>query len=99
MRSSNKTVSGLLSLKEIKLLLPGNLAFSTLHRWRTTGLVGPDGTKVRLPMRKIGGKFFIDENDLWSWLELIGGQDGTDKPPKPRLDHDELERRLDAENL
>jgi len=93
-----KTISGLRSLKEIKKLLPGNPAFSTIHRWRILGLVGPDGNKVRLPMQKVGGKFFVDENDLWAWLDLIGQHNPKDSGQR-HLDRDELERRLEAEGF
>lgn len=96
--STKRTISGLLSLKEIQKILPGNLAYSTLHRWRTSGLIGPDGKKIRLPMKKVGGKFFVDEEELWTWLDLVG-ENHTESTVKPQLDGNELDRRLDAEDL
>ena len=96
--SSGKKISELRSLKEIQKMLPGNLAYSTIHRWRISGLIGPNGDKVRLPMRKIGGKFFIDEQELWTWLDLVG-QNHAEQKVHPQRDHADLDRCLDAEHL
>lgn len=97
---SNRVCSGLRQLREIQKILPGKLAISTIVRWGRRGLLTPGGERIKLPMRKIGGKLFVLETDLWSWLDLVGGQDGLEQPAKPpRPDHAELDRMLDAEKL
>lgn len=91
--------SELRQLREIQKLLPGNPAISTIVRWGRRGLLGSCGERIKLPMRKVGGKLFILESDLWAWLESLDGQNDSGQPPKPRLNHDDLDRMLDAEKL
>lgn len=100
MKSESKRVcSNLRQLREIQKILPGNPAISTIVRWGRRGLLGPDGNRIKLPMRKIGGKLFVLESDLWGWLDVIEGQHGDEMVVPVRLGADELDRRLDAEQL
>lgn len=66
----------LISLKEATRLLPGTPHISTLHRWRLRGIRG-----LRLPMKLIGGKRFLDLADWELWTAKVTcAADGTPKP-------------------
>lgn len=94
-----KGLSELKSLREIQQMLPGNLAFSTIHRWRLKGLISRNGMRIRLPMQKIAGKYYVSETDLWAWLGEVGDYDCAEPLEFPRLSRDELDRRLDEEGV
>jgi len=98
--STKESVSKLKSLREIKEMLPGNLAFSTIHRWRLKGLIGRHGQKVRLPMKKIAGKYYVSESDLWGWLDEINNKvDSEQAAEYVRLSRNELDHQLNQEGI
>ena len=97
--STEESVSKMKSLREIREMLPGNLAFSTIHRWRLKGLIGRYGQKIRLPMRKIAGKYYVSESDLWNWLNEVSGNEKVEYVPAVRLSQNELDNQLERERI
>ena len=88
----------MVSLREIQKMLPGDMAVSTIHRWRVKGLVGQNGQRIRLSMQKVGGKYYVAEAELWSWLREVAGNEG-DVLQESRPTRDELERQLDVAGI
>ena len=88
----------MVSLREIQKMLPGDMAISTIHRWRVKGLVGQNGQRIRLPMKKVGGKYYVSEAELWSWLQEVAGNEG-DVLQESRLTRDELDKQLDTAGI
>ena len=66
----------LIPMNRIKNVIGTNIHISTAHRWRTQGVLIGD-TKVVLPAIRVGGRYYVEENDLQEFLNKTNSQNGT----------------------
>lgn len=59
--------SSLLSLTEAAHRVTGNPSASAVWRWCRRGVLGRDGTRIRLEHRRVGGKIFTSP----AWLDAF----------------------------
>jgi hypothetical protein len=57
---------------------------STILRWILTGAKGPDGRRVRLEARRIGGRWFTSREALERFSCALTPATDTPAPPAPR---------------
>lgn len=42
---------------------------ATVHRWIRHGIVGRDGTRIKLNAKRIGARYFVEQADWEAFLE------------------------------
>ena len=94
LKEAAASLSGqLISLKEATRLLPGTPHISTLHRWRLRGIRG-----LRLPMKLIGGKRFLDLAEWELWVAKVSAAaDGQPTPVRTARRREQAIERAEAE--
>jgi len=60
-------------LTQISELIGYKIHPATAHRWRQTGVVH-DGRRIKLPVRKIGSRFFVNEESVRAFLERLNSE-------------------------
>ena len=76
----------LLTVPQICDQVPGHrdndkLRPSTVTRWILNGVVGKDGTRVKLKAVRFGGRWLVREADLKAFLEALAGRSPDNSPP------------------
>ena len=61
-----------LSMGEVARVAPMPVTTASIWYWVRTGLIGRDGTKVKLPVVKRGGRFYVERAALERWLAEVG---------------------------
>jgi hypothetical protein len=55
---------------------------ATMHRWRTRGVLDASGIRRRLRMTRVGGRWFVTDDDLAAFFAALNeGQDDPQRPP------------------
>ena len=84
----------LIPMNRIQNVIGANIHISTAHRWRTQGvLIG--GTKVVLPAIRVGGRYYVEENDLQEFLNKTNPQNSTPVENRNVLPVKETQRDVD----
>lgn len=58
-------------VSEIRKFLDGPPCYHTIHRWRRVGVPGPNGERIKLEMFRIGGRYWVSENQLKTFLHKL----------------------------
>ena len=66
----------LIPMSRIQDWIGTNIHISTAHRWRTQGVLIGD-TKVVLPAIRVGGRYYVEENDLQEFLNKTNPPNST----------------------
>lgn len=81
---------------------PGNPHGATVTRWALKGVkVGPDGERIKLATRKVGGRRFTCQEWIDEFIERVSGERATAEVLSARRAEAIAaeERELDAEGI
>ncbi len=56
---------------------------ATLHRWRTAGVLDAAGVRRRLPMTRVGGRWYVRDEDVSFFFAALAAEEGTSRPDMP----------------
>jgi len=85
----------LIPLTQIGKIIGYKIHLATAHRWRQKGVVH-NGEQVKLPVRRIGSRFFVTEDDVRAFIARLNTtSDGNKAITNPRPDANETSRLLD----
>jgi hypothetical protein len=54
---------------------------ATLHRWRERGVLGADGNRRRLLMTRLGGRWYVRDEDLSAFFAALAATEGEPRTP------------------
>jgi hypothetical protein len=57
---------------------------ATMHRWRTVGVLDAGGYRRRLAMTRVGGRWFVRDEDLASFFAALATRE-EDSPRSPAV--------------
>ena len=70
---------------------------ATMHRWRERGISDPDGIRHHCHMTRVGGRWYVRDEDLAAFFRALAGNAATATPDQSRSHSAErASRELDA---
>ncbi len=93
-RTNETPVDSLLTFREVlRIIGRPRMAVSTVHRWRTPGVM-VDGRRVCLVAERLGGTWYTTLEALETFLAACNPQPAAGTDPRPRL-VDDAQRRAE----
>jgi hypothetical protein len=77
---------------------------ATMHRWRSRGVLDAHGVRRRLPMTRVGGRWYVRDADLCEFFAILAAELSVpalppDRHPARPSSADLAARELDAIGL